>query len=153
MAASKSSSESKALVDRGEAEVCDFVQLAQGLEDRQTDLVRFDLGAALGANALLDALCQDREVVLGDGAPLAGLANSDEDLLAAERLSDARALDDAQAGGLDGGEAATALRALAPPADRGAVVSGPRVDDPGVVVAAEGAVHRGGSLLGTVRGT
>ena len=85
-----------------------LVQLAERLEHGQTDLVSLDLGAPLRPDALLDALGEDREVVLGDRAALAGLADADEDLLAAERLGDAGPLDDAQAGGLDRGEAATA---------------------------------------------
>src|SRR6188768_529074 len=62
------------LVDGGEAQVGDLVELAQRLEDGQTDLVRVDLGAALAADGLLDALGEDGEVVLGDRAALAGLA-------------------------------------------------------------------------------
>jgi hypothetical protein len=86
--------------------------------------VSLDLGASLRPDALLDALGEDREVVLGDRAALAGLADADEDLLAAERLGDAGPLDDAQAGGLDRGEAAAAFGALATAADCSAVVGG-----------------------------
>ena len=71
------------------------------------------------------------------------LADLDEDLAAAERLGGAGALDDRQARGLGGAEAAVALRALTAPADGRAVVGGARVDDPGVGVPAERAVHDG----------
>ena len=124
MAASKSSKLSKA-VDGGEAEVCDFIQFAQRLEDGETDLVRLYLGAALGANALLDALGEDGQVILGDRTALAGLAYADEDLLAAERLGDAGPLDDAEARGFDGGEATPTFRALPATPNGSAVVGGP----------------------------
>ena len=70
------------LVDGGEPEVGDLVELPERLEHSQADLVRLDLGAPLRADALLDALGEDREVVLGDRAALAGLADADENLLA-----------------------------------------------------------------------
>ena len=43
-------------VDAGEAQVGDLVELPQGLEDRQADLVGLDLGGAVGADGLLDPL-------------------------------------------------------------------------------------------------
>src|SRR6478672_3590283 len=131
------------LVDGGEAQVRDLVELAQRLEDGQADLVRVDLCAPLAADGLLDALGEEGEVVLGDRAALTGLADTDEHLGPAERLGGAGALDDAEAGRLDGGEAAAALGALAPAPDARAVVGGAGVHDPRVGVAAERAVHLG----------
>src|SRR4051794_33424447 len=77
------------LVDAGEAEVGDLVELAERLEDGQADLVRLDLGAAGQADGLLDALREQGELVLGNGPALAGLAHADEDLAAAERFTGA----------------------------------------------------------------
>src|SRR5699024_8316665 len=110
-------------------------------EDRQADLVGVELGAAAGADGLLDALGEQREVVLADRAPLARLAHAVDDLLAAERLGGPGPLDDREARRLDRGETTVALGALAATTDRRPVVGGPGVDDAGVPVAAEGAVH------------
>src|SRR6478735_6357902 len=129
------------LVDGGETQVGDLVELAQRLEDGQADLVRVDLGAALAADGLLDALGEQRQVVLGDRAALTGLADADEDLGAAERLGGAGALHDRQARGPDRGEPAPALGALATAADARAVVGGAGVHDPGVGVPTERTVH------------
>jgi hypothetical protein len=41
-------------VDAGEAQVGDLVELAQRAQDRQPDVVRVDLGAAAGADDVLD---------------------------------------------------------------------------------------------------
>src|SRR5690606_480110 len=80
---------------------------------------------------------------------LAGLAYAVDDLLAAERLRRAGPLDDRQARGLHRREPPVALRALAAPTDRRAVVRGPGVDHPGVPVPAEGAVHASSSAGGS----
>src|SRR5690554_3283697 len=138
----------KALVDRGEPQVGDLVELAQRTEDRQAHLVGVELGAPARADVLLDALGEHREVVLRDGPPLARLAHPGDDLLAAERLDHARTLDDREARGLDRREPPTALGALAAAPDRRAVVGGPRVNDPGIPVPAERAVHAASSPSG-----
>src|SRR5689334_8918341 len=131
------------LVDAREAQVRDLVELTERAEDGEPDLVGVDLGLALLADALLDPLGEEGEVVLSDRAALAGLADADKDLAAAERLARAGALGDRQARRLDGGETAPALRALATPADRAAVVGGARVHHAGVGVPAERTVHGG----------
>src|SRR5690606_30765173 len=138
------------LVDAREAQVGDLVELTQRTEDREPDLVRVELGAAARPDRLLDALRQHREVVLVDRSALARLAHAVDDLLARERLGHSRALDDGQARGLDGREAPVALGALTAPSDRGPVVGRARVDDAGVRVTAERAVH-GGLLRGSRR--
>src|SRR3546814_4526763 len=74
-------------------------------------------------------------------ASLARLAHAGHDLLAAERLDDARTLDDVQARRLDGGKTPAAFGALAASADAETVVARAGVDDAGIGVAAEGAVH------------
>ena len=71
----------EAAVDGGEAEVRHLVELPERLEDRQADLVARDLG--LVADALLDRLGEQRQLVLVDGAALAGLAYAADDLGAA----------------------------------------------------------------------
>jgi hypothetical protein len=51
-----------------------------------------DLRAAAGAKHVLDLLAEQSQRVVVDRAALAGLADPDDDLLAAERLGDAGAL-------------------------------------------------------------
>src|SRR5699024_4915426 len=100
-----------------------------------------DLGEAAGADALLDALGEQRQLIIADRPPLTGLAHPGDHLGAAERLAHAGALEHGERGGLRGGEAARAVGALAPATDRRAVVRRAGVDDAGVGVAAERAVH------------
>src|SRR5699024_3892183 len=104
-------------------------------------LVGVDLREAAGADALLDTLGEHRQLVVADRSPLAGLADPGDHLGAAERLAHAGALEHGEGGGLRGGEAAGAVRALAPATDRRAVVGRAGVDDAGVGVATERAVH------------
>src|SRR5688572_11688602 len=130
-------------VDAGEAQVGHLVQLAQRRQHGHPHLVGLDLGNPAGPDRLLDPLRQQSQVVLGHRAPLAGLADTGQDLLAAERLARAGALCHAQARGLHRGEAPTALGTLPAPADRRAVVGGAAVDHAAVAVAAERAVHPG----------
>ena len=61
------------LVDTGESQVRDFVELAQRAEDGQADLVRLDLGGSGRPDLLLDALGEQGQLVLSDGPALAGL--------------------------------------------------------------------------------
>src|SRR5687767_8635923 len=110
------------LVDTREAQVGHLVELPEGSEDRQPHLVGLDRGLPLLADALLDPLGEQCELVLADRAALARLADPGEDLVAAERLTDAGALHHGQAGRLEGREPAAALRALPAAADRAAVV-------------------------------
>src|SRR6476620_7404349 len=63
------------LVDAREAQVRHLVELAERAEDRQAHLVGVDLGVPLLADALLDPLGQQRQVVLGDRTALAGLGH------------------------------------------------------------------------------
>ena len=114
-------------------------------QDGQADLVGGDLGAARRPDRLLDPLGEPRQVVLGDRAALAGLADTDDDLVAAERLGGPGALDDRQARRLDGREPPPhsghcRRRRMAVPSS---VVA--RVHDAGVGVPAERAVHGGPS--------
>src|SRR4051794_24027409 len=129
------------LVDAGEPEVRDLVELAERFEDGHADLVRLDLGVSLRPYGLLDLLGEEGQVVLADRAPLACLAHAGEDLGPAERLGRPRPLDHVEARGLDRGEAAVALRALATAAYGGAVIGRARVDHPRVGVTTERTVH------------
>ncbi len=114
----------EALVDAREAQVGDLVELAQRRQDREADVVRLDLGRAGRADGLLDPLREQRRGRLSrHRTALAGLAHAGDDLLAAERLDHAVALDHAEARGLGRAEAAAAFGALAAPADREAVVA------------------------------
>ena len=93
------------------------------------------------ADRLLDLLREHGEVGVGDRTPLAGLAHAGDDLLPAERLHYAVALDDVEARGLGRAEAAAAFGALPAATDGQAVVARARVDDAGIGVPAEGAEH------------
>jgi len=95
-----------------------------------------------GPYRLLDALSKPSQIVIADRTTLAGLPESDHDLVPAERFTDSGALEHAQAGGLDGREPTFAEGTLAPPPDRQAVIRRPAVDDPAVRMPAERAVHR-----------
>src|SRR6476661_4210350 len=139
------------LVDAGEPEVCDLVELAERFEDGHADLVRLDLGVSLRPDRLLDLLGEKGQVVLADRAPLACLAHAREDLGPAERLRGTRALDHVETRGLERGEAAVALRTLSTPADAGPVVGRARVDDAGVGVATERTVHGWSPSLPEIR--
>src|SRR4051794_1479635 len=129
------------LVDAGEAQVRDLIELPQLRQDGEADVVGLDLRRSGRADRLLHLPGEHRQVGVGDRAALAGLADAQHDLLPAERFGHAAALDHAQARGLGGREAAAALRALTAAADGEPVVTRPRVDDTGVRVAAEGAEH------------
>src|SRR5690606_2215981 len=102
-------------------------------------------GAGL-TNGLLDGLREHGEVGFRHRSSLARLAHPRHDLLAAERLDDARALDHVEAGGRDRREAASALGALTTATDAETVVTGTGVDDARVGVAAERTVHGRDSL-------
>src|SRR5699024_5253277 len=142
----------EALIDAGEAQVGDLVEFAQRIEDGQPHFVGIDLGDALRADVLLDPLRQLRAIISAVRPPLAGLAHSRHDLLPRELLGPPGAFDRRQARGLHRREAATAVAALSPPADRGAVFAGPRVDDPRVGLTTEGTTHLYSSnLMSTAR--
>src|SRR5690606_9554910 len=76
---------------------------------------------------------------------LARLADAGGDLLPAERLHGAGPLDDDEAGGLQRGEATTALGTLTTPSDRGAILCRAGLDDPGVGMSAVRTVHAASS--------
>jgi hypothetical protein len=109
-------------VDRRKTQVGHLVELPQRRQDRHANLMGLDLGHSAGAHRLLDALGQQGQIVLGDRAALARLANARQHLVAGERLAGTRTTGHRQARGLDGREAPAALGALPTPPDRGAVV-------------------------------
>jgi hypothetical protein len=76
----------KGPVDAREAQVRDLVELSQRRQDRESDVVGGDLGAAAGTQRPLDLGAQVRERVLTDRPALACLADAEDHLLAAERL-------------------------------------------------------------------
>ena len=69
-------------VDAGEAEVGDLVEGPERAEDGEPDLVGRDLGGAVEAQGVLDLLAEAGQVVLGDRAALAGLADAGDGLVA-----------------------------------------------------------------------
>src|SRR5690606_16021122 len=106
------------LVHAGEPQVGDLIELAQGGQDGEADVIGLDLRRTGRTDRLLDLLREHRQVGVSDRSALARLAHSRDDLLAGERLENAVALHHAQAGCLDGAESATALRALPAATDR-----------------------------------
>src|SRR2546421_607527 len=139
-------------VDAREAQIGHLVEVTQRAQDRQADVVTGYLGRTPGADRLLHPLCQQRDGVLVDRPPLAGLADASDDLRAAERFGDPAALNHREDGLLHGREPLAALRAGPPPADELTVVGLPGVDDPGVGVPAVRASHRHHLLTGTPTG-
>ena len=89
--------------------------------------MRVELGAPGPAQRLLDTLGEQCDVVVADRPPLAGLADTDDDLLPAEPFDEPGAFDHRQACRLEGREAPVALGTLPTTADGGAVVRRPRV--------------------------
>src|SRR5215469_7235520 len=131
----------EAAVDRGESQVGDLVELAERAQDRQADVVRWDLSAATAPDHVLHPLGQDRELILADRPALAGAPDASDDLVPVERLGDTAALGHHEDDRLLGREAAAAGRARPPAADRRAVLGRPAVDDPAVRMPAVRAVH------------
>src|SRR5690606_16723922 len=132
----------EAAVDAGEAQVGDFVELAQRLEDREADLVARHLGDAARADLVLHGLRQFRHVVGVDRPPLAGLHDAVGDLVATEGLGGPAALDHGENGLLDGGEPLLALLADATAADDLAVLGLAGVDHSTVGMTTVRASHR-----------
>src|SRR5690606_36366333 len=130
-------------VHRGEADEADMVELAQLADHELPHPARRHL--ALGGHAQLvhhrahrrfDLLLRDRPLVQR-------AVHADAQLARVERLAPAVALDDDRQLEFDRLERAEALAAglaLAPAADRRAVLGRARVDDLGVLVLAEGAM-------------
>ena len=77
------------LIDAGKTKVRHLVQLPQRAKNGQANLVRIDFRRARGTDILFDFLGQHGEIVLGDRASLACLADTTDHLDAAERLADA----------------------------------------------------------------
>src|SRR5580692_10200800 len=102
--------------------------------------MRGDLAAAPAADGVLDLLGQHGQLVLGDGAALAGPPDAAHDLVPVERLGDAAALADREDHALLRGEPATAGRARPAAADGGAVLGRSAVYDAAVGMAAIRAV-------------
>src|SRR4051794_37668751 len=128
-------------IDAREAEVRHLVQLAQWTEDGEPDLVAGDLGGTPGPDGLLHAVGELGERVLVDRPALAGAPHAAHDLLTAERLGDAAALDDREDGFLDHGEPTPAGGAGAATAGGLPVVDLSGVDHAAVRVPTERTSH------------
>ena len=135
----------EAAVDRGEAHVGDFVELVQLLHHDLADLPRRHF--ALAERCAACGRCarrRPRSPRSTTGRFSSALMHAAAQLALVERLARCVALDDArhdQLGGLERGEALAAGQALAAPADLRALARQARVDDLGVVVRAERAMH------------
>src|SRR5436190_6150521 len=133
----------EALVDAGEPQVGDLVELTQPLQHRLTDLLGAGLAAAR-SDRFLELGRQLLHLLDGDRPVLGRRLHAGHDLGPIERLPVARTFDHRQAGffhALEGGEAPAARQALPSPADGTAVVGEPRVDDLVVEARARRASH------------
>src|SRR5699024_9811338 len=74
----------EALVDAGESQVGDLIELAKRAEDRQAHLVGVDLRSAGAADGLFDLLGEKRELVFTHRAALTGLPSAGDHLVATE---------------------------------------------------------------------
>src|SRR5688572_17202112 len=133
----------EALVDGGEPQVGDVVEQPQPLEHGQAEALARGLGA-LTTDLLLHLGGQRRDRALLDRAVGDGALDAGGELVAVERLALPRPLHDHQRDLLEplvGRPPAAADEALAPAADRRAVLGQPRVDDLVVDSLAERAPH------------
>src|SRR6476659_7408632 len=135
----------EALVDAGEPDVGDLVELAELVLGERPDPGRVHLGRAFGAQLGLDLVGGTLGGIIRARATGQRLAEAGGELLAVELLAGPVALDDHEAGRLDplvGREPGGAGGALAAPADRGRIVEIPGVDDPGLPSPAMWTAHR-----------
>jgi hypothetical protein len=127
-------------VDRREAHECDLVELPQPLHEELADLIGRHLPVGALVHHGLDPVHHALEALHRDGALLAGLEETGQDLLAIEALATPVLLDDEVRDLVDtlvGGEALAAGEALATPADDLALLALARVDDLVLEVGAE----------------
>src|SRR5919109_2537265 len=131
------------LVDAGEPEIGDLVDVPELPEDLDADLLRGDL-RPLPTEPLLDPVDELLHLEVRDRPVLGGLEDAGRHLLPPERVARAVPLADDEPDVLDplvGGEAPVAGIALAPTADRRSAVGGPGVHDPVVVGTAPRTSH------------
>ena len=138
----------EAAIDGGEAHVGDLVELVQLLHDELADHARGDLALAERAQPVADALDRGLDRLAADRPLLERLQHARAQLALVEGLARAVVLDHLrhdELRGLEGREALAAGQALAAAADLLPLAREARVDDLGVVVVAERAVHGPGS--------
>src|SRR5712691_3459405 len=128
-------------VDRCEPQVPHLVQFPQRLQGGQAYIMAGQDRPPRRAHRLLHVLPEQGQGVLADRPPLAGLADARDDLLPAERLGRAASLAHQQRGGLHRGKPATALGAGATSADHRAILGGPAVEHPAIVMPTERTMH------------
>jgi hypothetical protein len=131
----------ESLVNTGESEVRDLIEIAERTQNCQPDVMGVDFSPASGPNGLFYLLGQNRQLILAHRSSLAGLANPDEDLASTEGLGRPRALDYGQASGLEGGKTTRAFRALPTTTNRRSVFTDAGVNHPRIKMTAEGTVH------------
>jgi hypothetical protein len=134
------------LVDTGEAHVGDGVQVAQGVQQLDADLLALDLALPAAPHGLFDVTGDLYDVGPGDRPVLAGLLEAGDQLAQVELLLGAVPLEHQQRRLLDpleGREAPAAARAGAAAPDRRPVLGGTGVDHAVAVVVgtAERAAH------------
>src|SRR5690606_18670661 len=143
-------------VHRGEAHEADVVELAQFRDHELAHAPRRQL--ALGGHAQLMHHRPHRrlDLLLGHRALVQRAVHAGAQLARVEWVAPPGALDDdrqPERDRLQRAEALAAGLALATPPDRRAVVGRARIDDLGVLVLAEGAVHQSGSNASGSRNT
>src|SRR5215469_654262 len=131
----------EAPVHRGEPQVCDLIEVPERAEDGKANLMRGNLAAAPAPDRVLYLLREQRQLIFADGPALACAPNTADDLVPVERLGDAASLGNGQDHRLLSGEAATTGGTRPPTADRGAIITGPAVDDAAVRMPGVRAIH------------
>src|SRR5579859_118838 len=139
----------KAAIHRGEAHVGHLVEMAQFLHDELTNGARRHLALAEHTQIVADAPDRLLDRLGTDWALLEGFGHALLELVLVKWLAAAVALDHTrhqQFCRLEGREALTAAKALAPPTDLAAVSRQPRVRDFGLDMATKGTMHLGARL-------
>src|SRR5256885_11153548 len=119
-------------VDRGEADVGDFVKVAEAVHDHLADLAAWDLHAAGAAELGLDVVDDGAQALRGDVALFGGFLQAVEELLGVEVLAAPVLLGDEEGHRLDAlvsCKALPTLQALTAASDRLPHLGVARVDD------------------------
>src|SRR5699024_8230878 len=111
-----------------------LVQIAEGTENGQPDVVAGYLSGPGSPYRLLDLLSENVQRVVIDVTSPTGAPHTSDHLRPAERLFDSTTFDDVQDGRLDCGEPTITLCALPTPADRLPFFRLARIDDAGIRV-------------------
>jgi hypothetical protein len=111
------------LINGSEAQVGNYIKVAQRFKDGKANLIGINLSHTGGADHVFDTMGEQSQIIWANRAALAGFTNTRQNFLTAERFSGTGTFDNGQASCLNGGEATLTTRAL-PPSSRGRAVIG-----------------------------